>query len=168
MLRAAIDKLRRLLTAKKQSEKYDVSHFCPKCGDIVDDPDLNSMTCQSCGKELKKLVRITLHLTVSASVAVKLTGKSLSPPKKFIDVKQGASKSKDGTLAEIMQVSDYRAKLYSKRVVAQDGCVLKNESGLLRDQSLHGAKRPFRRFLHDTRICRILKLVPAFRRWLST
>lgn len=91
---------------------------CPKCG----------------GSNIRADVLVEEKMVMFDQMSLK--AKDAQGP--MMTMKVGGSLSADGTVAQIEQVVDKRAKTYKKKVTLADGTVVKDVEGPLGDQSLHG------------------------------
>jgi hypothetical protein len=112
--------------------------FCHECGPQAD----GATACGSCGRALNRLYHMDVSSSVTVHDAIGLKHRRPGVRKPLLELRQGASRSADGTFAVIEQVVDRVRKVYRKRVVLADGTVSKNVEGSLQDQSLHGAQKP--------------------------
>lgn len=106
-------------------------------------PDEERQPCPECGSKARKIqlnVFEDVGMSVTEAVRAKLRDAS---GKLKADLKAGDDWNRDRQEhVSVSQLVDKENKRYSKRVVAKDGTVLKDVSGSLEDQSLHGPQKP--------------------------
>jgi ribosomal protein S27AE len=118
--------------------------FCARCGYLLFEEVTGSQSfvatehlpCPSCGSSS---VRADLTVAEKMSFFDQMSMKAKDAAgATFVEMKSGGSLSADGTVAQIEQVVDRRARTYKKKVTLADGTVVKDVEGSLEDQGLHG------------------------------
>ena len=108
--------------------------FCSAC---KADYNLGIERCPNCDNKLSRHATMNFTAEITPRASLKVVGRDATG-EKTIEHKGGASRSADGTWAQSEQRVDRIEKRYSKKVVKEDGTVVKDVSGSLVDQSLHG------------------------------
>lgn len=112
--------------------------FCHDCGPQADD----ATACGSCGGALNRRFGMPLASSVSMKSMLEVKHRRPGVKRPLVEIKQGDSRSADGTFAVIERVIDRVRKVYRERVVLADETESKNVDGSIRDQSLHGVQKP--------------------------
>ena len=106
---------------------------CADCGRVLDEPPTPDPAvhepCPDCGATNRALARNAEDSLGGIHEQLRLVQKGKRPGvhgRRLLEVKSGASRSADGTWAEILQVVDRIRRRYRKRVVAEDGRVLRD------------------------------------------
>lgn len=104
--------------------------------------------CATCGSTARILYRSAADtLALHGGLGIKLirgaTGKVAQ--EQFT----GASRSEDGSIAEVSMLRDYETGADMKRVVLADGTEVRDVRGDLRDHTGRGSDRPDRRLAHE-------------------